>query len=236
MSATALLQSETEFIPNRILRRLPSIAGINVDLDSIDSEQRLLVETYIHEKFNARYAANVQHFLPYILTLKCNDNICSTVGIRLAESGPLYLEKYLQNPIEQEIGMHFKTAIQRKSIVEIGNLVSTWRGSSQLLFVFLTDLLFRIEREWVVFTATKDVEHLLQKMHFDLIPLGIASENMLGDDKDQWGSYYQDNPRLILGHIPDAMSRLKQSALMSYPLSLFSNKIEKLAERLNAGS
>jgi hypothetical protein len=207
---------------------------MNIDLDSKDSEKRLLVEAYVHDKFNESYAANVQHFLPYFLTLKCNDNICSVVGFRLAESGPLYLEKYLQHPIEQEIGMRFNTAIQRESVIEIGNLVSTWRGSSQLLFILLTDLLMRINREWVVFTATKDVEHLLQKMHFTLIPLGEASKNMLGDEKDQWGSYYQDKPRLILGHIPSAMSRLKQSALMNSPMSLFSNRIAELADDLNA--
>lgn len=233
MSVAALAKQDGAFVSSRILAHIPAISGININLDNRFSKQRRLVESYIHDKFEERYAADVQHFLPYLLNLTCNDKLCATVGIRTAESEPLYLEKYLRYPVEQEIGIHFKTAINRESIVEIGNLVSTWRGSSQLLFIFLTDLLCRLDREWVVFTATREVELLLKKMHFSPIHLADASEKMLDDDKEKWGSYYDDNPKVMFGHVPDAMSVLKQSSLLSSPLSLFSNRLLEIVEQWN---
>lgn len=233
MSSAALARQESTFVSNRILAHLPAISGVNINLDDRASKQRSLVESYIHDKFHERYAADVQYFLPYLLNLTCNDNLCATVGIRTAESESLYLEKYLRHPVEQEIGMRFKTAIKRESIVEIGNLVSTWRGSSQLLFIFLTDLLFRLDREWVVFTATREVEYLLKKMNFSPIHLADASKKMLDDDKEKWGRYYDDNPKVMFGHTPSAMSVLKQSTILSSPLSLFSNRLSELTAQWN---
>jgi len=148
MSAISLTQQDSAFVSGRILAHLPVISGVEINLDNRFSQQRSLVESYIHEKFHKRYAADVQHFLPNLLNLSCNNKLCATVGIRAAETEPLFLEKYLRYPVEQEIGMRFKTAINRDSIIEIGNLVSTWRGSSQLLFIILTDLLTRIDRDW----------------------------------------------------------------------------------------
>ena len=236
MSAISLANQDAGFISSRILAHLPFISGVNVDLIGKNNQARSSVESYIHSKFNERYAANVQTFLPHILTLSCNDRFCAAVGVRAAESEPLYLEKYLRYPIEQEIGMRFKTEIKRENIIEIGNLVSTWRGSSQLLFVFLTDLLARVDREWVVFTATREVEHLLSRMNFTLIHLVDASKSMLGDEKEQWGSYYEENPKVMFGHVPSAMSILKQHTLMSSSLSLFSEQLEELAVQWNYGS
>ena len=234
MSSAAHAKHEETFISSRILVHLPAILGVNVNLDDRVSKQRASVESYIHDKYQERYTADVQHFLPYLLNLTCNDNLCATVGIRAAESEPLYLEKYLHNSVEQEIGMRFKTAIERESIIEIGDLVLTSRARSQLLFVFLTNFLYRIDREWIVFIATREVENLLVKMNFTLVNLVDVSEKMLVDENDQWGSYYNELPRVVFCHIPSTISILKQNTLINSSLSLFSNQLYELADQWNA--
>ncbi len=233
MSVAALASHDGAFVSRRVLAHLPAISGVSINIDNRFSKQRKLVESYIHDKFHKQYDADIKQFLPHILSMKCNENLCATVGIRTAETEPLFLENYLRFPIEQEIGKYFKTAIKRENIVEIGNLVSTWRGSSQLLFIFLTDLLCRLDREWVVFTATKEVELLLKKMHFSPVHLADASLSMLDDDKETWGSYYDNNPKVMFGHAPSAMSILKQSSILSTPLSLFSDSLSDLANQWN---
>ncbi len=233
MSVAAFANHDGAFVSRRILTHLPAISGVSINLDNKFSHQRHVVESYIHDKFQQQYGADVKHFLPHILSMKCNENMCATVGIRAAESEPLFLENYLSFPIEQEIGHHFKTAIKRENIVEIGNLVSTWRGSSQLLFIFLTDLLCRLNREWVVFTATKEVEFLLKKINFSPVHLAEASVNMLNDDKGMWGSYYDGNPKVMFGHAPSAMSILKNSKILSSPLSIFSDSLSDIADKWN---
>ena len=236
MSVMSLPRQNAAFVSSRILAHLPFISSVKIELNERNSNRRVLIENYIRDKYDERYAANVLHFLPFLLTLSCNDNLCAVVGIRAAESEPLYLEKYLHYPIEQEIGMRFKTAIERESIIEIGDLVLTGRARSHLLFIFLTDFLFRIDREWVVFTATREVESLLTKMNFTLVHLVDVSEKIPDDENDQWGSYYDKKPRVVFCHIPSAISVFKQNTLMNSSLSLFSNQLAELVDQWNARS
>ena len=132
--------------------------------------------------------------------------------------------------------MRFKTAIERQGIIETGSFVWTRRAGSQLLFVLLTDLLFRVDREWLGFIANHEVESLLTGMNFTLIRLADVSENTLADKTEVWRSYYDRKSRVIFFHIPSAISVLQQSLLASSCLSLFSHQLEKLAEQWNARS
>ena len=141
----------------------------------------------------------------------------------------IYVEKYLHSPVEQEIGQHFKTAIARDSVVEIGNLMSTWKGSSLLLFILLTGILSRIEREWVVFTVTKEVESLLAKMQFEQVYLADADINKLEDEQDQWGRYYDDKPKVMFGNIAEAIDPLKNQALAASIMHQFTKKMDQVA-------
>jgi len=231
MSEITLFQKDSAFVPSRILARLPFISGVKIDLDARQSEHRKIVESYIHDKFSKRYAANINNFLPHLLSIRCNDNICAALGIRTAESEPLYLEKFIRNPIEQEIGIRFRMAIARENIIEISNFVSSWRSGGQLLFILLTDFLSRHQREWFVFIATREVEHLLNKMKFTLIHMADIPEKLLDDEKDHWGSYFNDKPKIIFGHIPGAMSVLKQNTLTKFSLSILSDQLTTLADQ-----
>lgn len=232
----SLARQDATFVSSRILAHLPFISGVNINLIDKNNQTWPSVESFMRCKFNEHYAANVLTYFPHILTLSCNNSFCSAVGIRAAESEPLYLEKYLHYPIEQEIGMRFKTAIERENIIEIGDFVLTGRARSQLLFVSLTDFLFRVDREWVVFTATREVESLLTKMNFMLVHLVDVSEKISDNKNDQWGSYYDEKPRVVFCHIPSAISVLKQNTLMNSFLSLFSNQLAELIDQWNAGS
>jgi hypothetical protein len=75
MSAAVLTKQDGAFVSSRILAHLPAISGVKINLDDGFSKQRPLVESYIHDKYQERYAADVQHFLPYLLSLKCADLI-----------------------------------------------------------------------------------------------------------------------------------------------------------------
>ena len=212
----------------KILCRLPFVTNARFTLHSRGDNDRIPVEKYIHAKFLQSYNAEIDQFLPYLLSLRCLDKFSAAVGIRPAETGPLFLEQYLAQPVEQEIGLRFRHEVDRDRIIEIGNLVSAWRGSSQLLFTFLAALLEAIDREWVVFTATWEVEKLLGKMNFNLIPLCQASADKLTASAEQWGSYYRHSPRVLLGHVPGALSLLRENALTGRAINYFSGNLKEV--------
>ncbi len=231
MPYSSLSPRDTTGITGKILTRLPFVSGVNISLHDRSGCQQLPIDSYIHSKLNKRASGNVQHIFPHILSLHCNDRVFAAAGIRLAESGPLHLEKRLRLPVEQEIGMHFKTAIPRGSIVEIGNVVSTWTGSDRLLFILLFDFLSRIDRKWAILDANPEVGYLLKKMDYTLLHSGNAAVDMTGKDKDQWKKYIDDKPETLFCYIPAALSVLRKNVLMDSSLSLFSEKLQKLAEQ-----
>ncbi len=233
MSSISLSSQNEEFVSRRIFQHLPFIRDVNVSLFDRHDTERREIENYIHTKFHNRYAANIYNYLPNLLTLSYREKLCAAVGIRPAESGALFLEQYLSHSIEQEIGNQLKTEIKRDNIVEIGNLVSTWRGSSQLLFLCLTHLLFNANREWVVFTATGEVNKLLGKLKFSAIHIADAAVDKIRNDPSQWGNYYEEQPKVMLGYVPEAMEILNNNTLMSSSLSLFSEQLENITTKWN---
>jgi hypothetical protein len=84
------------------------------------------------------------------------------LGMRPAASAPeLFLEQYLDRPVEQEIAARANCPVGRDGIVEICNLAADQRGASRHLFVLLTAVLAAASYRWIVFTATPQVEKLI---------------------------------------------------------------------------
>ncbi len=196
-------------------RKLPSLVAAQFQLHATQSPDRVEIETYISEKFYTAYGASVSHFLPWLIELQCDNIRSAACGLKDAHSGKLYLENYLDMPIEQAISQATKRPIHRSNILEIGNLVSTWKGSSQLLFSFITVFANHLGYEWVAFTATEEVKSLLDKMQLPVTVIAAAQAKYLGVAAAAWGSYYATNPQVMIGHIPPAMSVLAQHRIMS---------------------
>lgn len=159
---------------------------------------RRVVETYIAEAFHEQYGARIDHFLPVLLTIESNGAIEAALGIRFGESETLFVEHYLDQSIDAELAQR---GIPHAAIVEIGNLVSTRPGCSQLLFVLLADLLDKLGRDTAIFTATEQVQQLLGKIGCELIMLCDADGSRLGDQLEHWGSYYQTSPRVVISDV-----------------------------------
>lgn len=218
------------------LRRMLSPAAIapKFRLHAPGSATRAEVEAYIAGKFRRSYGARIEQFMPHLLTLSCGDSCSAALGIRNAAAGRLYLENYLQSSIESALADRLSVTVRRDGLVEIGNLVSTWRGSSQLLFLFLTLLLQRIGCEWVAFTATGEVAQLVRKMNFKALTLCEARREQVGGDAGKWGSYYETHPHVMAGHVPGACAVIRRHPLSSALAKVLAPQVEQIAAALGA--
>lgn len=200
------------------------------------SPARAEVETYIHNKFRRSYDARIDTFMPQLLTVSCNAAYSAALGMRNADGGRLYLENYLEDGIESVLSSRFGVNARRDRLVEIGNLVSTWHGSSRLLFLFLTLLLQRTGCEWVAFTATEEVGMLIRKMQFKALTLCEARRERVGGDAGKWGSYYETRPHVMAGHVPGACAVIRRHPLTAVLAKTLSPQVERIASLLEAGS
>ncbi|WP_295802190.1 thermostable hemolysin [uncultured Microbulbifer sp.] len=180
--------------------RARSIAGnspLGFRLCGIDGDQRIPVESYITAQFRDVYGARIRHFLPWLLTCGKGDELHGVLGLRRAEQEPLFLEQYLGLPVEEVLSAAADEPVARDGIVEIGNLVATARGSSRLLFLMLAELFAAADLTWAIFTATPEVQHLLQKLTDNQRVLCRADGACLGTALADWGSYYACRPAVV---------------------------------------
>ena len=212
-------------------RRLMPSATLQLVPES--STDRPALEHYIARQFVLMHNARIEHFMPTLLTLNGADGICATVGVTVASDGPLFLEQYLDQPVENAVNALFQLQAQRKDIVEIGNLVSSHRGSSQLLFTLLTTILHRAGYRWVAFTATQKLARIIAKSHFTPKTLCRADPARLIHGSAAWGSYYDDNPQVMLGDLEVAAQQTASHPLLQAVVSCFEDDIALYTRQIN---
>lgn len=175
-------------------------------LHDANDPQRGELERFVKRAFESRHSARVCSFMPTLLSL-CNDRgeICSVAGFRSATDQPLFLERYLDEPIERAIALATQIDVSRSQIVEVGNLAGMNCRSAMRLVLALPRILLDRGQRWIVFTATDTVRQLLANYHAPLIDLAPAVAGRVQGLGDDWGRYYETNPRIMVGYLPDGM-------------------------------
>ncbi|HKS55412.1 MAG TPA: thermostable hemolysin [Steroidobacteraceae bacterium] len=168
--------------------------------------QRRRLERFIQRVFARHHGATVHAFMPTLLAMEGQRNrVCGVVGFRRAATEPLFLERYLDMPIELALGERAGFSVPRTEIVEVGNLASSSCRAACQLVAALPRVLLADGNRWIVFTATAAVRGMLAKFRAPVIELAAATRDRL-DDGDEWGRYYDTDPRVIAGYLPDGVS------------------------------
>jgi hypothetical protein len=105
-----------------VIQGQPPLAVHRFALTAAGESGRAAVEAYIAQKFAETYGARIQSFLPQLLSLHNNGALGAALGLRRAGSGALFLEQYLDRPVQQLLAEAAGQPVARADIVEIGNL------------------------------------------------------------------------------------------------------------------
>lgn len=211
---------------------LRQLLSLHFSLSSAGSRDRAAMESYIHARFANRHTARIAHFLPNLIALGVDGRYCGAVGLSPAALGPLFAETYLDEPVERAISRATALDVAREEILEIGNLVSTWKGSSLLLFVFLSEVITQLGHRWVLFTATLEVESLLARLGYRPIVLAEADPRRLPDQGASWGGYYRHHPRVMFGEVQPGVTAARKSLVYRTVARAISGQVDRIVEQL----
>lgn len=173
----------------------------------IDSARRAETEAFIRMVFSRHYGADVTGFAPELMRLEQAGRTVAAAGWRAAGSGPLFLERYLDQPIEAAITRLAGQPVRRERIVEVANLAADKPGSSLQVILKLGALLDRRGHEWVVFTATRQLVGIFTRLGLPPLALAPADPARLGDEAGAWGRYYETAPVVVAGRIRLGLER-----------------------------
>lgn len=174
------------------------------------------LQRFIADNFARVYGAEIVHFAEALVGLpSAGGGWAAGVGYTLAGRNRLFVEQYLDQPVEAAIAASLGESIDRAQIVEVGNLAADSAGAARRLIVFMTALLHRLQRTWVVFTSTRSLLNSFARLEIAPIVLAPADPGRLLDGGSSWGSYYTTRPQVMTANIPLGFIHLKSKSLGS---------------------
>lgn len=161
--------------------------------------ERPELEAFIQQMFHKVHGANITHFMPKLLSLRDSENTLRAVcGLRHAENEALFLEHYLDTPIEQVLSAQVGHHVARDEILEIGNLAVLEPACIRSLLASVSVYLHGTDTKWAVFTGITTLRNALRKLHMPVQTLGEATLTRLPQaDQAHWGSYYDQQPHIM---------------------------------------
>lgn len=185
-------------------------APLTLEQRQVGDPLRAELVQYIQQRFFDTHGADVQMFMPELLGLRSADGeVCASAGIRLAGHEPLFLEHYLDGPIEQAGMELIGRPLARASIVEVGNLAASNLGSARLCIITVTWLLALRGLEWVTFTGNASLVNSFTRLGLRPVTLCAADPLRLGEHRHDWGRYYQTRPHVHIGNIRAGFAHLQ---------------------------
>lgn len=173
-----------------------------LELVAPGSPARASLEAFIAAEFARAYGAKVQHFCAMLAGCRdASGNWVAALGYTLAADGGLFLEQYLDEPVETAIGARAGKPVARADVVEVGNLAGTDVGAARALIVAMTRHLHREGLVWVAFTATRALLNSFSRLRLVPTALADADPARLADAGRDWGSYYAARPQVMFGNI-----------------------------------
>ena len=173
----------------------------NVTLTSSDihAPDRQEIEQFVHDVFAKTYGADVHQFMPTLVSLRDEDGqLVAAFGMRKASEAPLFLERYLDSPVETVFSQRFNRNITRNQITEIGNLAVANPRNAGVLIAHVIQHSLDIGMEWCVATAHHSLQNGLIKGGRDVFALQGADKNRLSPSElVTWGSYYDNAPQVV---------------------------------------
>lgn len=172
-------------------------------LTECSGEDRKEAENFIKDAYASAYGANLEFFMPRLMKLRNNHNeLLAACGMRSAKDDRLFLEKYIDKPIEQIIRESTGEDAKRNQIVEIGNLAVSANGIVRKTIIAVINRLYEEGYDWVAFTGTKKLLNSFRSLGLDPVQICKADPERLDiESRMNWGSYFDNEPVVMIGNI-----------------------------------
>jgi hypothetical protein len=187
---------------------------------------RARVESFLEAEYERAFSGKIRTHYPVLMAATGpNGQVLAAAGYRCARGERLFLEQYLDEPVEHVIGRELGRPVSRSDVVEIGNLASVSPCASRTLFLALADHLQSLGCTFAVATATRQLRRSFKRLSFPVTPLARAEAHRLARASEDWGGYYARDPQVLVGFIDGALPALRAS------LNAFEALTGRLAQR-----
>lgn len=165
------------------------------------------VRHLIGERYRIVHGAMPKLAYSDFATRNAGEKLSAALGYRRAHQGRLFLEAYLDQPVEMALadvmGRHF----DRGDIIEIGNLAS---DNALAMIALWADAANDLggDAEIAVAVLTAPLRSMFRRLNVKIHEIVPARAERLGEAASEWGSYYRLDPVVCAGFIAEGQERL----------------------------
>lgn len=188
----------------------------------------------IKQAFADKYEANISVFLPQILEIEEDSRTVGALGAKYIDSRTsTYLEKYLDEPIEQILAKATQTYVARETLAEIGNFVAFKPGAARWLIAALSIILHSNQKSWAIFTARIELINAFRKLGIP-IQILVQADNMRlkESERENWGSYYENGAWVAAANVVHSFTILEERRLTDMALEPIWRGVSNWLERV----
>jgi hypothetical protein len=177
------------------------------------TSERPNAEAFIRQGFERAYSCRLEQLMPELMVLRHGSKVAAACGLRPAPDGKLFLEIYLDDPVESVLSEAAGAPIARGDITEVGNLVIARPGHARRLIVHLSACLHARGCKWVVFSAVPALRNNFLRIGIPLVTLAPADANRLSaEERAPWGNYYDHSPVVTAVNVAAAFDAVCEAA------------------------
>ncbi|OJW60085.1 MAG: hypothetical protein BGO57_05515 [Sphingomonadales bacterium 63-6] len=161
-----------------------------------------LINRRYMDAFGARPAPSFRQYLAH-----GHHSPTAVLGYRQADEGELFLETYLDRPIQACLKEALGIAVPRKDIIEVGNFAAeTAIAMIELWGAAANDLAGR--SAIAVATLTAPLRRIFTRIGVPIVEIAPARPEALGAAAAEWGRYYETDPRVCAGIIREGQAAI----------------------------
>lgn len=170
---------------------------------------RAEAEALIERVYRAAYGVDIQSHFPVLIGVTDETGaITAAAGCRRAADEPLFLEQYLDEPIEAVLSRAVNCGVTRARVGEIGSLATANAGApAPLLFAALACYLSEQGISFAVATATRRLRRAFTAFGFGAGELAAARKDKLPNGGRDWGRYFEHEPVVVWGRVAAGLRR-----------------------------
>lgn len=164
-------------------------------------------QTHYYKVFEAEPNPEPNCFI--CLNDKTTGDLLACIGVTYAASGKLFSEYYLETHIDSIY------PINREKVIEISSFCSFYSklGLGTYIIKNIISMFSARGYEYILLTATDQVKKLIYSLVEEVEILAVADPRKVQNHNINWGTYYTNNPHVIMFKLPSISSKdLKDEA------------------------
>lgn len=166
------------------------------------------VQDFARRLYRRHHGAEISPTYLSWRTIKgADDRLLAVLGYRSAGEGHLFLERYLDEAIEDRVFAAIGTRVPRDRIVEIGCLAALPSSALPRLWE-LTAVALSKPFDVAVATLTAPLRAQFRRIGLPVVQLEAADQAKAGTTANDWGRYYAARPVVCVGRIADGTAAL----------------------------